>query len=327
MSSDQDVTGLVETVRKALKAATPGPWRFVVRGVADGEGFDSCIGTAGSLKNHQIRANPPGGTYPANDGRLIAGAPEWLSALCDAVTYYREREESLPMDVSELRHDLKHAKEDVERLTRDYQQAEAEAARLRAALDIVREHGVLTYSLGDLGNEFHGAHLKDAEEVRQWQAQLVPKVEDPVNEDRWRGTLMLEVPWAEAKPLVEASLRGDEGRTEPQEQTVDERPAVRIAALSCGCEYVLDTSARPPSRCILHPGSVLVAVRYANEVRGDEGRPKPPVTDHPYKPSPDGRCDQIVRGSTWTAFDPERCRRPESEHMKAEGTTAGERDV
>jgi hypothetical protein len=47
---------------------------------------------------------------------------------------------------------------------------------------------------------------------------------------------------------------------------------------------------------------------------------KEKITDHPFTPSlsyPEGEgCAYIIQGAIWTASDPHRCRKPESEHTE-----------
>ena len=75
-----------QAIRAREQAATKGPWTFRV--VKRGEAHDGSLMIGAVAPGHQIRATPPGGSYPSRDGEFIAHAREdipYLLAQLDAL--------------------------------------------------------------------------------------------------------------------------------------------------------------------------------------------------------------------------------------------------
>lgn len=73
----------IAAIRERERRATPGPWKFQV--VKRGEQAYGTTMIGAVAPGHQIRANPPGGSYPSNDGEFIAHAREDIAFLLDAL--------------------------------------------------------------------------------------------------------------------------------------------------------------------------------------------------------------------------------------------------
>ena len=95
-----DHTARIEAIREREQRATKGPWTFRV--VKRGDTPDGSVMIGAVAPGHQIRATPPGGSYPSNDGEFIANAREDVPFLLDLLT-------SLQSDRDELLSALKAA--------------------------------------------------------------------------------------------------------------------------------------------------------------------------------------------------------------------------
>jgi hypothetical protein len=70
--------------RKLLAGATPGPWS-TERPAGAIDGFSRGIVVAATPGRQKIYADPPGGSYPWNDCRLIAASPGLLTEALDEI--------------------------------------------------------------------------------------------------------------------------------------------------------------------------------------------------------------------------------------------------
>lgn len=69
----------IPAIRQRVEKATPGPWKFQVLKRGDRPHGTTMIGAV--APGHQIRANPPGGSYPSSDGEFMAHAREDIPTL------------------------------------------------------------------------------------------------------------------------------------------------------------------------------------------------------------------------------------------------------
>lgn len=71
-------------IRRRAERATAGPWTFQI--VKKGAIPDDSVMIAAVAPGHQIRARPPGGSFPSADGEFIAHAREDVPYLLTLVT-------------------------------------------------------------------------------------------------------------------------------------------------------------------------------------------------------------------------------------------------
>lgn len=80
----------LEEWKMLADAATPGPWTTEKPGMDAATGFASGVIVAAVARGRGIYANPPGGSYPANDRRFIAAARMAVPALAAEVERLRD---------------------------------------------------------------------------------------------------------------------------------------------------------------------------------------------------------------------------------------------
>lgn len=79
--AEPTIPAAVERLRKLHADSTPGEWTTQKPGVDAATGFAKGIIVAAVGRGQAIYADPPGGSYPENDRRFIAGAHNLLPAL------------------------------------------------------------------------------------------------------------------------------------------------------------------------------------------------------------------------------------------------------
>lgn len=131
--------------------------------------------------------------------------------------------------------------------------------------DMVRRLRELSEAVDRLGEDVAAAYTEGQAQEREACAKAAAECVDPTG-DGVPGPLFV-VGWNHAAEVIARAIRARGAEGPPASgETVGERKAVRVAVMSCGCEYVLGANARPPSRCFNgHDGSVLVAVRYTHD--------------------------------------------------------------
>lgn len=100
----------LEAAKQRADAATPGPWSLT-RPEGDISGFKRGVAVAAAYGRQMIWADPPGGSFPANDARFIAAARaehpaliEFALAVLAASTmpYYVDRHAALDAAIAKL---------------------------------------------------------------------------------------------------------------------------------------------------------------------------------------------------------------------------------
>lgn len=92
------MTDLIKSARELAEAATSGPW-FTEKPVATAQDmFAPGIIVAAVAPRMGIYADPPSGSFPANDRRFIAASRDLVPALCDEVERLRTALELIECD-------------------------------------------------------------------------------------------------------------------------------------------------------------------------------------------------------------------------------------
>ncbi|MFD0673951.1 hypothetical protein [Cohnella sp. GCM10027633] len=190
---------LIETIEKALEAATPGPW---ITGVCTKDD----INIQGSTSNHMVTlrrrttvvafTGPAGDDQSARDAFLIANSPTWLRALLEENKRLQSVEHTLCLTIGEADKVLQQTREELE-------QVKAERDELRefwkgVTLDQAKEY---IESIQSLRTE-----LSAKDKVLEWYAE---QENHSTEEDDGRPTPISRDNGDKARTILSQYPKGD----------------------------------------------------------------------------------------------------------------------